>query len=172
MRPEQNEKFDKKVYKKRAQDLELKKKYLPSLFKKYEISLFIVKLPVSSTNMCCSILSEDNVETEESTQKIKKKKKKRKRKHSESTSGNSNLEIPETKKMKVDKNSVNDNIPKTKKMKVNKNSVNDNIPKTKKMKVDKNSVNDNTTLSDERLKAYGLNPKKYKNKVKYGQFGH
>ncbi|XP_047117987.1 protein KRI1 homolog [Schistocerca piceifrons] len=178
-RPEHVEKYDVVAYKKKAQNEKLKRKILRSLYadepdeeelnneppkKKKKKSSFMndqQTLEISShgehvtatlpahqagetsvtENNCKAVKESSSSHTE--PQKIKEKKKRNK-----FIEQMSNKEMP--------KASVRNSHHK--KNKNNRSKVNGNI---------KNN-NNVTELSDARLKAYGINPKKFKNKMKYG----
>ena len=69
-------------------------------------------------------------------------------------------------KMRKRKQNSNSELPQNKKM---RRSCGNNSARSFKSR---DATNDNFTMSDERLKAYGLNPKRYKNKIKYGRSDH
>ncbi|XP_065212146.1 protein KRI1 homolog isoform X2 [Planococcus citri] len=185
IRPENIEKFEQKVYSKKARDENLKRKLLPSLF---------TEKPEEGTQQA-------NANNEEAPKKKKKKKRRSKKVKMDSNSEDvvqskqSDVTKPSEKndkkfnrKRKATDNE--DNIPKKKSFKqdsnvpTKKSPKKDNIPKksfqqgNSKSNSEKNKTkskdqkfkkdrNDTCEISDERLKAYGINPKKYKNKLKY-----
>ncbi|XP_026812565.1 protein KRI1 homolog [Rhopalosiphum maidis] len=227
IQPEAVQKFEAKIYKRKAKDIELKKKMLPSLFKEE--------------------LDEVN-ETQEENKEITTKKKKKKKKSTKNVfkveevllknnddlqnkKGNNNNQL--TKKTKFMKNTQNNsiikNVKKTENNKIdntqnnssiknvkkvennkidntrNENKIIKNIKKTEDSKIDQ-IQNKNKTLkkgekrklnhtqngshkkqkfsvkkyksnkepsalesmTDDRLKAYGINPKKFRNKLRFG----
>lgn len=78
----------------------------------------------------------------------------------------SNNPVPQKKKKRKNK-SVNANVNNLEK---NQNKKGLNVLKKKKQNQSKASDNPYSNLSDERLKAYGLNPKKYKGFIKYKKY--
>lgn len=117
---------------------------------------------------------------------VPKKKKKRKRKAKNANKESTSVDVVQSKQSDITKPSKNENnsekLNRKRKATDNnhdvppKKSFKSNSPKLKQERNKKNSFknskfkkdrNDSCEFADERLKAYGINPKKYKNKLKY-----
>uniref|UniRef100_A0A1B6IVV0 Protein KRI1 homolog n=1 Tax=Homalodisca liturata TaxID=320908 RepID=A0A1B6IVV0_9HEMI len=200
-RPEFKEKGDLKVFQKKAADERLKRKILPSLYKKQEEEEEDAVHEEQNDNCKnneaktlsdeCAI-KENSKELEnmnenktnltleatnlmKKTTKGKKKKKKRKAKESTDTTKKDNSHVP-SKKRKLESSDI---VQKRKKIKV-KEQNNGFVKSTSKFrnnkaphKINQNyQKNENVTLtgmSDARLLAYGIKPKKFRNKLKYSK---
>jgi len=143
-RPEHVEKYDVIAFDRKGKNINLKKKYLPSLFTEEEETEEI-RPSTSSSN---EVNKDNKTEVDKNntnTSEVKKKKKKNKKEPTEELQNNdgSDGKTIEVKKRK-------------------RELFNNNKKTSKKMKTD------DVGISDARLAAYGFNPKKFKNKLKYG----
>ncbi|XP_076267735.1 protein KRI1 homolog [Rhynchophorus ferrugineus] len=148
-RPDHVEKYDQIAYSKKAKNLHLKRKILPSLFSEEADEVNVNNQPSQESNTNESLTETDiTEELSKEMENTSKKKKDKGKKSLKVTSGNSN---------------ITQDGPKTTHVK-RKAKVSNNESKKKRFKKDDSTP----TISDARLSAYGINPKKYKNKLKYG----
>jgi len=205
-RPENVEKYDQIAYSKKATNVALKKKLLPSLFAEEtqkEPANDDQSVTEKSNNMQKDVVensSEDRVEQPiAQAAQIKKKKKEAQK---QQKSDNTPKDVVENCDTKDVVEQVTTKAAQTKKKKKNKKKAQkqqnggDNADKTqietnnsvksvkegktkKRKRVDselsnhkvggkKGKKNNEIKISDSRLTAFGINPKKYKNKLKYG----
>lgn len=198
-RPDHVEKYDVVAFRKKGQNEYLKNKFIPSLFVEEEIEHIQPSSSAAEVNSKAKDQTlkkskgwqeEENNETQESggtsispdqstTSSVPtdKKHKKKKRKL------DSNIDIDfvnEEKKMKMDKNEnvenktesdIDNNVVIQKTEKKNSDKVKTNSFKQGKVNKKKKhkKVEENIGISDARLVAFGINPKRYKNKMKYGK---
>ncbi|KAL1501635.1 hypothetical protein ABEB36_006930 [Hypothenemus hampei] len=161
-RPENVEKYDQIAYAKKAKNIELKKRLLPSVFEESSKEDDSTIKNLNAQNV--EVKKKDNKKTqaENSTQDINKdEKKKPVGKETESAETNLNNKVEN---LQNDKKHI-----KTRKVKRKRKNSSGNTT-TNESKRFKNSKNDvKIDISDARLSAFGINPKKYKNKLKYGK---
>lgn len=152
-RPEHIEKYDVIAFSKKGQNVNLKKKYIPSLFVEDEPT----DVPSNSSS---SLATESNLQNETTNSK-KKKRKMNTEVMKESTQNQEDETLTKKPKLSSDidqeikKKGTN---KKRKRTKIGKQSHNE-----KQQKIEENDVG----ITDARLSAYGINPKKFKNKLKY-----
>lgn len=206
-RPEHVEKYDQIAYSKKANNMNLKQKILPSLFSEEPDEIIAKNQSNEESNTNKFIIQTENTKEVpkemENTNKKKKSKGKNllkvacenpnvqqdntkiKKGKKETSNNDSNQFIIQTENTKVPKE-MDNTIKKKKnkgkrKLKVTRENPNvkqditikngkrkqtsNNDSKSKKIKTD---VDSTSAISDARLSAYGINPKKYKNKLKYG----
>lgn len=137
-----------------------------------------VAVEVGECNGTTSVTLNENIEDVKESSETKKKKKKRKTDQNETSEDNNvkesnqaspeNTSQPKGKKEKKQRahEENNQGNKKSKKSFNDKNKYKKNFNKWKKNK--NGEDNQETDLSDARLKAYGFNPKQYRNKLKYG----
>jgi protein KRI1 len=115
-------------------------------------------LIVDSKKRLISSHKSNDVQNEQSsnTQQAKKKKKKKKKTRSEESNEFSHITHVETL-----------SVPLLPKKHNSKNVYGKRIEKVS-WQSDPSKKQENSAISDARLRAYGINPKKYKNKLKYG----
>ncbi|KAF5269810.1 hypothetical protein FQR65_LT05856 [Abscondita terminalis] len=194
-RPEHVEKYDVIAFTKKAQNEYLKRKFIPSLFasaEEEETTRPTTSETVSNENVTIREEEEDkkhliekgNIVTHSSEQdtKIEKKRKRKEKRKDVSEQDEDNRET-------VNEKNTNDCLKEEKtkkrqkrKAKVECNDTSNSIIKTeqnhkklkqehivkKKKKNNKQPSKVDIDITDARLEAYGINPKKYKNKLKYG----
>lgn len=196
-RPDHIEKSEVKTYKQRAADLNLKRKLLPSLFKDIAEEPELVvktkakKKKTKSKKKNVTVTSEDIQSTNISQDQAKSSKKKNKDNSVSEEISNKNMDlksngnldkVEETSSKKKHKNKelINgkkDKLNNKRKLDTENNADNEvegikkKIKRSKRINVQGNkSDNPLAKLSDERLKAFGLNPKKYRGFLKYKKF--
>lgn len=212
-RPDHVEKYDQIAYEKKANNIALKKKILPSLFvnekadednataenihnkKKRKTKKVRCKKGIEENGNAEDIVNSktQNEESEEtsssniSLNRKKKQKTKRKIQETQTVETETNMEESEKNENGSPKSNVN-TTPMKKKTKKKKKLVQNNNesviknPKKRKFPDDKNSnvamkkskinfksKSNSLGISDARLSAYGINPKKFKNKLKYAK---
>ncbi|XP_050529809.1 protein KRI1 homolog [Daktulosphaira vitifoliae] len=194
IQPEAVQKFEAKIYKRKANDIELKQKLLSSLFKKenellenenqksknkktkkkikksLKTNVFKVNTDTSNKQNNNQILqnkteisSNNNCQTKETLKNVVVS-------ENVTLSNNNNINIRnnkfKTKDLKKKNMSINKNKGVKRKLEPTLNSFN------KKKKTHNKQYNEKEpsvleSLTDDRLKAYGINPKKFRNKLKY-----
>lgn len=167
-RQEHVEKNERMIYGKKAQNINLKKKTLPSLFEPEE---------ENETNNTVENSKVKNKKEEEinSNDTLKEKHEKTKKAVND-VSSEANKSNKNAKEINMNNNSNKKKKNKNEEDLVNQSSKDTNNRKrklsikTKNIKNKKFKQNDsNSDLSNARLSAYGINPKKYRNKLKYGK---
>lgn len=178
-RPEHVEKYDIVAFRKKGQNEYLKRKFLPSLFVEEEVddvrpsSSAIAINTVMEKEPECNEAVESQSQSIVSSESAEKKSKKKKRKLNTGDEAVINSESGET-KIKSGRNETEsantEIISKTAKMELKSSAVKQekrNNKLNKKKKKNKTAEKD-VGISDARLLAFGINPKRYKNKLKYG----
>ncbi|RZC36871.1 KRI1 -like, partial [Asbolus verrucosus] len=171
-RPDHVEKYDQIAYAKKSSNIELKRKILPSLFEDDKVEDTETATQNDGKRKKTNDGGENEMKSSESTNENveakSKRKKKKKKKASQNLSGAStNQNVVENKLERTINNSAeNNNNEKTGKKRKHPDHGLHVIPK-KKFKENKNKQN--IGISDARLSAYGINPKKFKNKLKYNK---
>ncbi|XP_050296481.1 protein KRI1 homolog [Anthonomus grandis grandis] len=196
-RPENIERYDQIAYSKKANNIALKKKLLPSLFSEEpdqeqnvetpsKHGETFVKSETSSGSKSDNVemkkeeikSSETLVESDGQPQKVeeksavakeeKKKRKKKKKKTKKKVGENEVVNNESTVEVKTAPTENIDNKATSQQNNKNKKRKRANSEGTKQDKNKKIKKKVDIGLSDARLSAFGLNPKKFKNKLKYG----
>lgn len=191
-RPENVEKYDLIAFDKKGRNEALKRKILPSLFKEDEATTSgnssnkqILGKSQEIEHVSTDNLENNSAQNDDSHSKENKKKKKQKKSNdvvinikNKEISNETNDVKGKKKKKKAGKlklSNTNEGAI-TSTIKTNENSNKKRKRKTSELKDDSNKKKfpkkDNSQkidISDARLKAFGVKPKKFKNKMKYGQ---
>ncbi|XP_062552314.1 protein KRI1 homolog [Armigeres subalbatus] len=203
IRPKYSELSEIEVYKRKAQNEELKRKIIPSLFKEQEEeSDEDAEIKQKKANTITKFDEIDAPEDLHDTLTVDKKKKKKKKKqisqelltddHAETNEINDAIKTDQkeerksTKKTEIGENTVTEarqheenepwqhkNGKKRKREDGEPQTGKGSIPRHEKNKKFKNSRSDSSqqtasNVTDSRLRAFGINPRKFHNKLKYG----
>ncbi|KAK9872501.1 hypothetical protein WA026_017967 [Henosepilachna vigintioctopunctata] len=185
IRPDHVEKYDQIAFSKKGQNIDLKRKMIPSLFISEEESKSQHDENENQANQCeikkkkmkHGEKIESNLEPETSNLETTNvtSEKANIRQHDENENQANQCEIKK-KKIKHSEKIESNLEPETSNLETNNvTSEKASIPSVKKKKLKKKTKLNNKKrpldigLSDARLAAYGLNPKKFKNKILYGK---
>ncbi|EFA06706.1 protein KRI1 homolog [Tribolium castaneum] len=166
IRPDHVEKYDQIAFEKKGKNLELKKKILPSLFAnendKEENNEVENKKKKKVKKVRCAKTNDAAKINGDASTNIKKKKKKKKKivQNNNETDSNNKQKLSNSETVVSNKSATKDKSDGNKKRKLSSGEAvpNKRVKKSKKQEVE---------ITDARLSAYGINPKKFKNKLRY-----